>query len=714
MKKALSLLLGLSLCCGLALPAAAAESGTADARLAAVTEKVKSTLSLDTAAYSSFDGELEEGAAVPVWSLRWEGDDGALYISATESGKVLSYSRYNGSAAVPAPGGRLGTHFPALSRSDAWTTAQSFLGQVLAPGVETALLDGNVGTGRLSEDRHNFYGDVLVNGLPSPFGFRASVDVETNAVTSFYLTGTPELYGGGVPSPTPTADGTKAAESLKSTLTLRLEYVLGPDGKTAALIYLPNDSHDYYVDGQTGEKVDLSVLREQVWDRGGNGGPALDSAAGESLSSAEQKGVARMEGVLDQDALTAAAQKFTPLGLANYTLSGLTYRVDGETGAVSAALQYTRQSGDSVSRRTVTLDAKTGALLSVYSSSPRGDLAAASVTDVQAQETANAFLRAVCPAQLAKTALYDTPDAVRAYEDGVTASFRFAQKENGYFFPESSLTVSIDRTDGTVAAYTNSFIDGVTFAPTDGLISADAAQDAWFASYAVVLGYVSVPQAPDLNPRAAVSPDGSSTLNTLRLGWSLSRDGWFTGVDAKTGALLGSADQPAQDLAYSDLDGHWVKAKAEALAAYGVGWLGGKLEPGKALTQRDMVALLVSTSGLTYDPAGDAAAADHLYESAYSLGILTKAERADAAVLTRAETVKLLLDCTGYREVASLSNIFLCSYGDAADIPAPYYGYAALAQGLGIVDGGKTARFDALRPATRAEAISMLFQFMSR
>ena len=78
------------------------------------------------------------------------------------------------------------------------------------------------------------------------------------------------------------------------------------------------------------------------------------------------------------------------------------------------------------------------------------------------------------------------------------------------------------------------------------------------------------------------------------------------------------------------------------------------------------------------------------------------------------ETVKLLLDSAGYGEVAALQGIFRCSYSDEGEIPAAYYGYAALAQGMGIVGGDTAGRFAADRTATRQEAAVMLYNYMNR
>ena len=107
-------------------------------------------------------------------------------------------------------------------------------------------------------------------------------------------------------------------------------------------------------------------------------------------------------------------------------------------------------------------------------------------------------------------------------------------------------------------------------------------------------------------------------------------------------------------------------------------------------------------------------AADNLYNYAYQLGILTKSERNDKAVLTRAATVKLILNAVGYGPVAQLQGIYRTKFVDDRSIPADCYGYVALAQGLGMVAGNNSNRFLPNSNATRAQAAVMLYNLMAR
>ena len=72
--------------------------------------------------------------------------------------------------------------------------------------------------------------------------------------------------------------------------------------------------------------------------------------------------------------------------------------------------------------------------------------------------------------------------------------------------------------------------------------------------------------------------------------------------------------------------------------------------------------------------------------------------------------MRYLLNAAGYGPVARLEGIFTCSYSDRDAIPESDLGYAALAQGLGLISGA----YAGTSAATRGQAAAMLCRLMER
>lgn len=725
MKKIVSLFLGAVLLISAALPAAAA-ADTADAKLTRITQTVKTTLALDTEAYSYFQGDYEEQELAPVWNLYWNGDAGSLSVTALEDGTIVSYYRDSTQANSSAQQGM--PAFPQGDPEEAKAAAQAFLDRVLTPDRETVSLEEPSGLDRLDSTTYRFNGTILLNGLPSPLSYSITVRASDNQVIRFWRDVPETTFLGNIPAASAAATQADAAKALKDTLSLRLEYVLpDSDSTQAVLYYLPNPGHEFYVDAQTGKLADLTALEEEMLASGGMGGAESDNGAAEDsstesgLSDAEQAGIAQMEGVLSSQKLDSALQAISEYGLNGYQLVSARFSVGqaeaGEEAPVTCVLRYSRAVGEDVYTRSFTVDARTGAVQHLTSYIPWDEDSQAVLSEEEALEKAEAFLEARYGDHYSHLALYETAEESNVIPEDDSSvsdySFRFVRKENGYFFPEQYYFVRVDATDGSVCGLFYSYDEAVAFASPEGVISADGALDAWMDTYTVTLGYLLVPQK--LTGSDTVSQRlkemGLSAFYYLKLGYGLEREEVYRAIDAKSGEPVGYSGQEDAGLTYSDLAGSWVEEDVLRLAQFNVGYDGGIFQQSKPLTQWDLVCLLYSLRGYPLDPgAATESQRDDAYAAAYAMGALTRTERSDDTVLTRGQMVRCLLDAAGYGIVARLEGIFTCAYPDRASIPTDELGYAALAQGLGLVSGAYQRNAD----ATRGQAAAMLCRLMDR
>lgn len=723
-RKLLSLILTLSVLGGAAAPAVSAQS--ADQRLSAVTAKVKAALNLDTSSYPEFYGELDEAVLAPTWQLEWNGPDGQISVSASEDGKVLRYydnaylyeSYTSNHSNLPV--------FPSGDRNSARAAAEAFVKKLLSSGETITFQDQ--GRDRLGATSYWFNGEILVNGLPAGLNCSVSVRCADNKIVNFNRDSLEGNVMGGVPSSSAKIGKEAAGKSLRNVLKLRLEYELKDrDGQQAVLRYLPETTDEYYVDAGSGKLVNLTEIYKNVDSDGGTwynltagAEPAAaeaaeeDSAASMGLTEAEQTGVGKLEGVMERDALDKKAREIKTLGLEPYTLSAVNYTVSREEdGKVSATLRYGRQVEGSSWRRTVTLDARTGELEEVSSSGWLSEDSTVTRKSLDAaRQTAESFLASQCPGEFDETALYHADD-VTEQPWRVSHRFQYAQKVDGIFFPANSLSVGVDSTDGSISMYRREYDAGVSFDSPEGIMTADQALDAWLGTYEVTLQYVRVPAAVDYSKPEfeALAGQGIRYMHTLALGYMLEREDTISGIDAKTGEpVLSYWESDDGALRYDDISGHWAEAAVNGLARYGVGYEGGRFEPDKALTQVDLIALILSCDGGRYDLQEDGAV-DRLYDRAYSRGLLKRGERNETQIMTRSAAVRMLLDGWGFGTAAKLKEIYRTSFTDDKSIPAADYGYAALAQGFGLVSGPE---FNPQGVTTRAQAAVMLYRLLDR
>ena len=726
-KRILSLMLAPLLLFSMAAPAFAAENRDSADRLAAVTEKVKAALSLDTERYTQFNGQLTEGELAPSWHLSWSGEGGSLEITAAESGRILSYYRFDEDDSWDTEPLSLPKSDPAKAKQ----AAAAFLKQVL-DSTETVDLDAaSSQSNSLRQIRYYFRGTILLNGCPSPLGFSLAVRASDYAVVQFYRDSPETSYIGSVPAAKFGMEQNAAAPLLRGTLSLRLEYVLEDGETTAVLRYLPNSIHNFYVDDASKKLVDLTELYEELGKYAATSGVAEDAAAeapsaaagdnGSGLTQAEQLGADKLKGTLDKEALDQKARAVSALGLGKYTLASVSYREQElvkDSPIITAQLTYARQTEDGILRRWITLDAKTGALISV-SGSRSWNEDDPKIDEAAARKTAEAFLTAQQKDRFAQCEAYGDSDGSGQNGRYGVWSFQYARKANGYFLPTDQFSVEIDAADGSVCAYHQSWTEDVRFDSPDGIISAEKALDAYFGTFEVTGGYVAVPQKIDLSDPeyAPLAEMGYRALNGLKLGWTLkASDQRVTGIDAKTGKPVVSDSRTENEaLEYSDLNGSWAKEAAETLADYGIGYAGGRFRPDKQLTQLDLAILLASTQGTLIDPDnladGDA---DRAFRIACGMGAFQREDRDDGRVLSRIDVLKILLDAIGYGPAARIQGIYRTDFPDQGSIPEGMLGYAALAQGLHVARGDSAGRLNPTQSATRGQTAVMLLALMQR
>lgn len=714
--------LALAVCLGLCAAAPASAAGGQSEEMARVTLAVKKQLGLGDG-YENFSGDCTDLGVARYWRLEWSGEDGeSLSVTADDAGKILSYNRFGSGAEQPIPywdGGGFNPSFPAIGTKQVEQAANAFLARVLSAPESARLEPVRM---EVSERQGSVfvYGSVLLNDVDTPMGFYMDLSLPDLTVTSYSRRDSwRAVVTGEVPSAKPAVSKETAQKSLESVLELELRYVDAGD-ETIALRYVPTTEGDWFVDARTGQLTDLSKLVEDDWklETGGSADNSVAEtasapAAEPSLSPAEQATVDQMAGVLDAQALDQLLKKIAPLGLGKMTQAGASYSMDRETKELTCRLTYTRpltksEADPSLSqeefaskkptlRKYITVDAMTGALKWVSTSSGwgrelfKGDAAA----------VVKEFLSAQFPEKFAACASKD--------EDGLL----WVRQINGIPYYSNYLRAEVCQVDGTIGSFSTEWDEEAKFPAPEKIVDEEAAMAAYAGCYTTELFYTRYPEKVDTaDPKWFTY---SQQMGNVAYRWVLSYvlDGDdLQGIDAFTGEAVPWPAGSGEPLRYTDCETCYGKAQIEALAEYGIGFgRGGQFKPTAQVKQRDMLVLLLSAVGRSFDAdAMTEEEENELYDAAYRQGLLTRGERDPGRAVTRLEFLKVMLSASAYGKAAQVQGIYQVTFQDAKEIPAGDLGYAALAQGLGMVGGGKLRPNAAL---TRQDAAIMLCRFMA-
>ena len=737
MKKALCFLLALVLCLGLAIPAAAAAE-PADEQMKIVTLRVKKTLGISDD-YPEFNGDSYVRGEQTWWRLTWSKDGEELYVTCDDAGKIFSYERWMGGEDY-----RYSEklHFPDFTWEKAAAAAGSFLPRVLDEN-ETVELKKRQDSLRPSS-RYSIGGTLVLNGVDTEVSVSLTFRTADGMLLSFSRSDAEIFVTGGVPSADPAIGAGDALAKFRDALTTELNWAYTDVEKhEARLMYEISLGWGAMVDARTGE---LQFRQDGYRSYDGMKNQAAEAeeapaAADMGLTPQELAGAEKFKDVLDGETLKAVVIKETAFGITeDFVLSTVTYTAS-QPSVDPAALQEGETPDDTVTavfrlskvldgpeygltqeeydqliedgytpvvRKTVTADARTGEVQSLYTNySGFGWKEGKDTAPAELPDAARDFLERKYPDYLP---LCELRDSSRSDWSVAVDSYRFIRMEAGYPCPMNSIYLSVNAAAGCVDSFGVTWDEELTFGPSGPVVGETAAQDAFLDCYSAHLTYVLLPEDPE---------DWQSAYRWVLVYLPDSGDSWVNRVDAVTGEADRQARSEELTVSYGDLDGSYARKEIEKLAAYGVGFAGVKeFRPKAAVTELDMILFLLSAAGWQvnypdYENA-DEEMLEPVYREARARGFIAATEQEPARTVTRSELCRGFVGLSGLTEAAEMQGIFRCGFTDDDAIPAADLGYVAIAKGLGVVQGDGKGAFRPGDGATRQELALMLYRYLSR
>ncbi|TEB11664.1 YcdB/YcdC domain-containing protein [Pelotomaculum propionicicum] len=682
---------------------------------------------------SQFTTGFDQSGDQSFWNLRWyrSGDyGGEMNVRVnTQTGEIWSMSQY----VPPAPGQEY-QGLPKYSREQAESVAAALAEKLQPERFKFTSLQLQqyyyqpLTFQKRGQIEYQYNYARIVDGVPyAENGISVSVSGDTGQVIRFDLSWD-EIKG------FPPAAGRisqEQAEQIFRTeagpeLTYFRERTPGGREVSLKLVYrLPGSQDRAVIDALTGKVLNREDDFYSYYnlDAGGGMEKRANSQAAVPLSPVEESAVEEAKNLLSRERALDMARSAVKVP-EEYVLNNSRLEQD-YLFQDKKIWHFNWEAGSGAERKAmdIAVDAATGELVSFSTNAYRTMYDYLRVKEVKfskeaALKIAGDYIKKVQPAKWEQIEYKNSrpeygpvtdqegkPQA-RAY------SFNWVRLEQGVPFPDNGFNLVVDSVTGEITSYRMTWWD-VEFPDPQGVLSREAAADKYLKGAPLTAAYMRI-WTGDMYSKTRQEGQVYLVYYTARQN--------FTMLDAFTGELLdyqGNVVIPNnQKQKFEDLEGHPARAAVELLAQTGIVTAGGKFRPDDAVTQAELITMLVKSSGQypAWELKTTAAAKEpwyqKYYETAARLGIIQVGESPDPDLpVTREVLARLTIHAMGFYKVASLSDLYVLNFQDAGDITDYLRGHAALAVGLGLIEP-VDGKFQPKALVTRGEAAETLVRML--
>lgn len=714
MKKIISMLLVVMLLVTFITPVTASSSTSADKGLENAIKAAKEKINIP-ADCNKFTYNIYNQNGITTWNLGWSNEEAQKYISITidENNFVSNYSSYQYSS-------NYDKKIPKYSKAQGKEIAEKFINSV-NPQILSEFIP--VENNDVDQDREYYFNYVRqVNGINYGVDtISINVNNYTGQVSNFNCNYTRNITFEDA-SKIISLDNAKQAFIDKLGLKLVYNYKTDNDNKVSTyLAYVPKDSNKY-IDAITGE-VEKTPNRYGIYYDKSTADMKMNiaRAAGEvvTLTPEEEDAVKGISGLLTKEQVDAQIRGISLFNLdQDFKLSSAQLQKDWRNeGSFEWYFQYSKviDKDKNLTRDvSVTVDAKSGDIVDFWTNynSPEG--AKPQKTKDQAKAISEDVLKNLIPSYYSNVK-YD--DTYIAYDDGTQNqfTFKYVRVENGLECPGDFITVSYDNLSGNVNGVNTNWAKDIKFEDPSKAISLDKAYEVLFSKIGYGVEYVSDNNTIS-KPLPRVTTENGNTESNAVLGYFInSRIPNI--ISATTGEVVnysGIAYKENRISDYTDIEGLAAADKVKILTQLSIRYMDNELNANDSLLQKDYFIVLSQLNDLYYfDQNIDKdTAVDRLYTNLISSGIITKAEKAPNATMTREEAAKYFVKFLKLGQVAELKGIFKSDFKDADKIDPNLLGYVCIASGLKAMNGSN-GNFSPKSKITRLEGLLSIYGYLS-
>lgn len=670
------------------------------------TVKSKITIPSDL---SEFSYNYNSGSSYTdsTWNLTWANKDGSksIYINCDSKGRIQSYN-YNTNL----------SYKPVYLQGELKDKADAFI-KGISPDIYTKLQYTEASARSSYNGTYSYQYQRMENGIPMPDNtVTVGVNYQTGEVTSYTVNW---LYDVSIPSSevkiTKEDAASRIGKNIKMTLSYQSAYNKDSNGKSTAkafLVYSPDKSY-ISVDAVTGKIYDTQNLWTDVYGNEKAGLTADSKADGSGLTPQEAAEVDNIKGLITKDNAIKAVKGNGKL-LFDKNMTSVTanlYKNDSTNGSsgyvwginFSDPREEKNGKGDSYRAYAhATVDAKTGKILSYYSStnnyynSATGKWESPKVkyTSKQGKGILEGFLKEQIP-EYFKNSTYSgaADDYIIAYKDSKPVyggySYNYQRVNEKIPYAANNIIGSVDGITGKIYSFGYNWDENVTFEAPDNIISAEKAFDSYIANE----GYRLVYEIYYKNSVTNAKADASYTQTPLvRLVYRTDiTPNYISPFNGKQLDSEGKEYTKTTNLySYTDIDNNSSARNIKLLANMGIGFEGGLFKPSQAITAEEL-ADFINKAGFYADSKN----------------------KLSGSTINRMEAAKYAVKLLGLEKAAKISGIYSMNITDQATINQSDIGYAAIAYGLKLLTPNSNNQLHAGDNLTRQDAADLIVAMLN-
>ena len=655
--------------------------------------------------YSKFETGMSNYDGKTIWNLSWSTDndeymtdgDGNIHVSIDSEGVIISFNHYKYNREYDYQ-----KKIPEITRAQAFKNAQDFVNRIGADIVnELNFEDGSKNINISYEGSYNLNFYRQVNGIPFyENNVSVTVDGETGEIRGYYRNWRDDVT---FAAPDNVIDISEAQKSYGEKIGLVLKYMKEYEDKETKtyLEYSPeNIDRNATIDAFTGEKVISDAYYDIYYAAGGGAemmstganmkqmrAPAMDMV---ELSPEEIKETEKIKGLITVEEAEKIARSIKEFGidedfeLRHYNLSRYTqtkedrYRLylsfikpikDMPEGISQEKINLMIASGEFVENANVTIDAKTGEIIS-FSSYNRNEQKEENKYELdELRKMAEEFLKKYKSDKFKQTKLLDFSDKVEPYigmpypeTDGVT----YIRMVEGIPFEDNKLAVYFNKATGKIRSFSESW-DDIEFVSPDNVIGDERAHEVFFNEVGLELRYISVPKSEGIKPEDIRNGSIGRESRNVKLVYAPTY-GKPVCIDAISGIVINNySSEPYKEEtvdSFNDIDGHFAQEAILALAEIEVLEYEEYFRPDDVITQKELLAIVSKIRGDYYIPIRSGAnvtqaEVDRMYRALKNADIIDPEEENPDEEIIREDAVKYLLRAASYRKFAELDQTCL-------------------------------------------------------